>query len=170
MSSAAVKAAAETFRPNPAFDAERVILELGVGEALVSTLRAKGEPSMVQRTLIRPPSSRLGPLTPQERQAVIAVSPVNGVYDEALDRDSAEEILQRRTQSRADAPDGDGNYERHGEFRIPKAPGRGGNGRSSNGASRRDSAGDAFFKSLARSIGTMLPRILERMLRGRYRR
>ena len=93
----AVKAAAETFRPNPEFNAERVILELGVGEALVSTLEAKGEPSVVQRTLIRPPSSRLGPLTAEERRAVIAASPVKGVYDQTLDRESAHEMLNKGT-------------------------------------------------------------------------
>ena len=159
----AVKAAAETFRPNPEFETERVILELGVGEALVSTLRAKGEPSMVQRTLIRPPSSRLGPLTAEERNAIIAASPVKGVYDEALDRDSAEEMLRRRREG---AAVGDDDYEQHGEFRIPKAPG-GSKPRTSSGGTRGDTAFNAFFKSLARSVGTILPRILERMLRGR---
>jgi hypothetical protein len=161
----AVKAAAETFRPNPEFDTERVILELGVGEALVSTLEAKGEPSMVQRTLIRPPSSRLGPLTPEERRGVMAASPVKGVYDETLDRASAHEMLQE-----AKAPPASGEedgYARHGEFRIPKPPGR---ESGSTHGSGRDTASDAFFKSLARSVGTMLPRILERVLRSRYRR
>jgi DNA helicase HerA-like ATPase len=166
----AVKAAAETFRPNPEFETERVILELGVGEALVSTLRAKGEPSMVQRTLIRPPSSRLGPLTVEERKAIIAASPVKGVYDEALDRDSAEEMLRRRREgAAAGATTADNGYERHGEFRIPK-PASGPKPRSSSGTSRRDTPFDAFFKSLARSVGTLLPRILERVLRGRYKR
>lgn len=166
----AVKAAAETFRPNPAFEAERVILELGVGEALVSTLRAKGEPSMVQRTLIRPPSSRLGPLTADERKAVIEKSPVKGLYDQALDRDSAHEMLQRKAERAAEeeAAEKDG-YERHGEFRIPKPPSGSGGSRPSRG-SRRDTPFDAFFKSLARSLGTVLPRILERVLRGRYKR
>lgn len=167
----AVKAAAETFRPNPEFEAERVILELGVGEALVSTLEKKGEPSIVQRTLIRPPSSRLGPLTSEERKAVIDVSPVKGVYDEALDRDSAHEMLKRRTERGASTAAEESDYERHGEFRIPKPPGREGNGaRASSNRSSRDTPTDAFLKSLARSIGTMIPRVLERVLRGRYRR
>jgi DNA helicase HerA-like ATPase len=77
----AVKAAAETFRPNPELDTERVIMELGVGEALVSTLEKKGQPSVVQRTLVRPPSSRLGPLTDDERRDVISKSPIAGTYD-----------------------------------------------------------------------------------------
>ena len=163
----AVKAAAETFRPNPKFDAERVILELGVGEALVSTLEAKGEPSVVQRTLIRPPSSRLGPLTPEERRAVIAASPVKGVYDETLDRKSAHEILNKGAGT-AETEDG---YERHGDFRVPKPPGgRGSEPRGPSRTSGRDNVTDAFFKSLARSVGNAIPRILERVLRGRYRR
>ena len=172
----AVKAAAGTFRPNPEFDSERVIMELGVGEALVSTLEKKGEPSIVQRTLIRPPSSRLGPLTPGEREAVIDASPVKGVYDEALDRNSAHEILaQKRQQGAAAEGTGQEGYEQHGEFRIPKPPEQGEtetrtSSRTSSSRSRRDTPMETFFKSLARSIGTVLPRILERMLRGRSRR
>ncbi|UOM36369.1 helicase HerA-like domain-containing protein [Acuticoccus sp. I52.16.1] len=99
----AVRAAATTFRPNPALDTERVITELGVGEALVSTLGPKGVPSMVERTLIRPPSGRMGPITPEERAGLMARSPVAGVYDEAVDRESAYEILAARTAAAADA-------------------------------------------------------------------
>ena len=73
----AIRAAAETFRKNPELDTERAIQELQVGEALVSVLHNKGEPSMVQRTLIRPPMSRVGPLTPQERQALIEADAEN---------------------------------------------------------------------------------------------
>ena len=92
----AVRAAAETFRPNPDLDAERVILELKVGEALVSFLENKGEPSIVQRTLIRPPNGRIGPMTAAERQEAQSRSPVAGKYDEAVDRESAHEMLQKR--------------------------------------------------------------------------
>ncbi len=99
----AVKVAAETFRPNPAFDCFEAITKLGTGEALVSTLEAKGIPSIVERTLIRPPSSRLGPITDAERQRVMAVSPVLGLYDKDLDRDSAFEILAKRTEDAAAA-------------------------------------------------------------------
>ena len=99
----AVKAAATTFRANPAFDTEKAIMELGTGEALVSTLDEKGQPSIVQRTLVRPPNSRVGPITDAERKAVIAASPVAGVYDETVDRESASEILQKRTAEQADA-------------------------------------------------------------------
>jgi DNA helicase HerA-like ATPase len=99
----AVKAAATTFRPNPAIDTERAILELGVGEALVSTLLPKGEPSIVQRTFIRPPSARVGPIDASERRSVIEYSPVYGKYEEALDSDSAHEMLARRLESEAAA-------------------------------------------------------------------
>ncbi|SCM75594.1 conserved hypothetical protein [uncultured Pleomorphomonas sp.] len=92
----AVKVAAETFRPNPDFDTFTAITELAQGEALVSMLEGKAVPSVVQRTLIRPPSSRLGPLKDDERAALIAASPLAGVYDEAVDRESAFEVLRAR--------------------------------------------------------------------------
>ena len=98
-----VKAAAQSFRENPALDTETVITELGVGEALVSTLDEKGRPQMVQRTLIRPPSSRLGPATDNEREAEMKDSPVAGKYDEAVDRESAYEILEKREGDAAEA-------------------------------------------------------------------
>ena len=98
-----VKAAAQSFRENPAFNTEEVITDLGVGEALVSTLDAKGAPGMVQRTLIRPPSSRLGPATEAERKAEMENSPVLGLYDEAIDRESAYEILLDREEEAAKA-------------------------------------------------------------------
>jgi Predicted ATPase len=99
----AVKVAAETFRPNPEFDCFEAITQLGTGEALVSTLGAKGIPSIVERTLVRPPSSRLGPLTDAERQKVMNVSPVAGQYDKDIDRESAYEILARRADEAAKA-------------------------------------------------------------------
>ncbi|MCU0315112.1 MAG: DUF853 domain-containing protein [Fimbriimonadaceae bacterium] len=99
----AVKSAAETFRQNPAFDSTEAILELGVGEALVSTLDPKGTPNIVQRTKIRPPMSRLGPATPEERQMVRNTSPVGAHYDREIDRESAYEILTKAAQSTAQA-------------------------------------------------------------------
>jgi uncharacterized protein len=94
----AVRSAAESFRPNPEFSTAEVITQLGTGEALVSVLEEKGIPSIVGRTLIRPPSSRMGPLTPQERTSAMATSPVAGKYDEVYDRESAYELLDRRAQ------------------------------------------------------------------------
>ncbi|WP_421730291.1 helicase HerA-like domain-containing protein [Brevundimonas sp.] len=91
-----LKAASQSFRVNPAFDTAEAIQALGTGEALVSTLDEKGAPNIVQRTLIRPPNSRLGPATDAERAAVMAASPVSGVYDTAIDRESAEEVLAAR--------------------------------------------------------------------------
>ncbi len=96
MEQKAVKSAAASFRPNPGFKTETVITELGVGEALVSTLDAKGTPSIVQRTLIRPPASRLGPVTDAERAEIIKASPVFGQYDKMVDRESAYEILSKK--------------------------------------------------------------------------
>jgi uncharacterized protein len=99
----AVKAAAETFRANPKLDTAKVIMELGKGEALVSFLEGNGTPSMVERCMIRPPSGRLGPITPDERKALMAKSPVKGKYDQAIDTESAYEVLQKRVQSGASA-------------------------------------------------------------------
>ena len=101
----AVKTAADTFRPNPELDTARVIMELGKGEALVSFLEGNGTPSMVDRAMICPPAARMGPVTPQERQGVIAASPCKGKYDNALDEESAYEVLQKRAeQATAGAP------------------------------------------------------------------
>jgi DNA double-strand break repair helicase HerA and related ATPase len=101
----AVKAAAETFRPNPKLDTVKAITELGKGEALVSFLDAKGVPGMVERAMIRPPTARLGLISPQERSAVIAKSPLKGKYDTAIDSESAFEQLQQRVQD-PEAPGG----------------------------------------------------------------
>ncbi len=92
----AVKAAAETFRPNPKLNTAQVIMELGKGEALVSCLEGGGTPTVVDRTMIRPPSARIGAITPEERKAVIAKSPFKGKYDTAVDPHSAFEILHER--------------------------------------------------------------------------
>src|SRR5262245_56628079 len=100
----AVKAAADTFRPNPKLKTAQVITELGKGEALVSFLEGNGTPSMVERALIAPPAARIGPVTPAERKAVIGRSPIRGKYDQTVDPESAYEILQRRLQQ---APDGE---------------------------------------------------------------
>ena len=94
----ALKQAAETFRPNPAFDTETAIREVGTGEAVVSLLEAKGVPAMVSRTLIRPPESRMGPITAAERRETIAASPLAGKYDTAVNRESAHEILAKRAE------------------------------------------------------------------------
>ena len=171
----AVKAAASTFRPNPELDTERVIMELGVGEALVSTLEKKGHPSIVQRTLIRPPSSRLGPLTDEERKEVISESPISGTYDKEIDRESAYEILMKRKKEMEErrAETGgtvsgrrDTEYVRHGEFRVPPVGGRTKTkSKSKRRSSRRQTASEAFFKSLMRSLGTGMGRLLPSIIK-----
>ncbi|QIG98705.1 MULTISPECIES: helicase HerA-like domain-containing protein [unclassified Bradyrhizobium] len=105
----AVAAAAQTFRPNPKLDTARVIMELAKGEALVSFLEGGGTPSMVERIMVRPPSARIGPITPEERKAIMDASPVKGKYDTAVDAESAYEIIQKRLSGAAAAPaDGGG--------------------------------------------------------------
>src|SRR5215467_10866118 len=104
----AVAAAAQTFRPNPKLDTPKVIMELGKGEALASFLEGNGTPSMVERVLIRPPSARIGPITPEERKAIMDNSPVKGKYDTAIDAESAYEILQKRIAGTAATADGSG--------------------------------------------------------------
>jgi hypothetical protein len=104
----AVAAAAQTFRPNPKLDTAKVIMELGKGEALVSFLEGNGTPAMVERVMIRPPSARIGPITPEERKAIMDNSPVKGKYDTAIDAESAYEILQKRLAGTAAPADGSG--------------------------------------------------------------
>ncbi|MCW1382077.1 DUF853 domain-containing protein [Novosphingobium sp. KCTC 2891] len=99
----AIKAAAETFRINPDLDVEKAITELKVGEALVSTLDADGAPGIVQRTLVAPPRSRLGPVSPKERAVIQSVSPFEGKYDTAVNRESAAEVLAQKASDAAAA-------------------------------------------------------------------
>jgi DNA helicase HerA-like ATPase len=147
MEQRAVKAAATTFRPNPAFDIEKAIMELGVGEALVSTLDEKGQPTMVERTLIRPPNSRIGPITDAERNAVIKASPIAGIYDKTVDRESASEMLQKETSERADADGGDATAKK-------KAAG-----------SRSDGFWTTLGKQIVRSVVPAATRLGEKMLK-----
>ncbi|MDQ7974066.1 MAG: DUF853 family protein, partial [Rhodocyclaceae bacterium] len=100
----AVKATATTMRQNPGLDIETAITELAVGEALVSLLDEKGRPGVTQRVYVLPPGSQIGPITPQQRQALIAGSLVAGVYEKAVDRESAYEKLKGRADSAPDAP------------------------------------------------------------------
>src|SRR6266545_3602944 len=102
----AVAAAAQTFRPNPKLDTARVIMALGKGEALVSFLEGGGTPTMVERVMIRPPTARIGPITPEERKAIMNNSPVKGKYDTAVDAESAYEMLQKRVAGTAAPADG----------------------------------------------------------------
>src|SRR4051812_45539519 len=104
----AVAAAAQTFRPNPKLNTAQVITELGKGEALVSFLEGNGTPAMVERIMVRPPTARIGPITPEERKAIMNNSPVKGKYDTAIDSESAYEILQKRVAGTAAPAGGSG--------------------------------------------------------------
>lgn len=176
----AVKTAADTFRPNPDFDCATVITTLGTGEALVSTLEDKGAPSIVERTLVRPPSGRVGPLTDAERQQVMDKSPVLGVYDEDVDRESAFEILAARAKSAADA-----NAAKQ-EPQPTEAsttsgwtlPGFGGDdkddqpakGRGRAAGYQRETVVEAAMKSVARTVATQVGRALVRGILGSLKR
>src|SRR6202045_748563 len=104
----AVKAAAETFRPNPKLDTAQVIMELGKGEALVSFLEGNGIPAVVERVMIRPPTARIGPITAEERKVIMDKSPVKGKYDTSIDSESAYEVLQKRVAGTAATAGGGG--------------------------------------------------------------
>ena len=145
----AVRAAAETFRANPAFNAAAAIKELGVGEALVSMLGRKGIPGVVDRVLIRPPSSRLGPATTAERNAVIEASMFSKRYDQLLDRRSAYEMLSERAEKAA-------------REAAEKPAARKSTGRRSN----RQGVMEAMLKSIVRSIGSSLGRQISRGVLG----
>ncbi len=149
----AVRAAADTFRVNPAFDAATAIKELGVGEALVSTLGSKGIPAVVDRVLIRPPSSRLGPATAAERNAVIEASMFSKRYDQPLDRRSAYEMLNERAEKTA---------RDEAEAAAGKPAAKKSTGRRSN----RQGVVEAMLKSIVRSIGSSLGRQISRGVLG----
>ncbi len=143
----AIKAAAETFRINPDLDVETAITELRVGEALVSTLEVDGSPSIVQRTLIAPPRSRLGPVTPKERAIVQSISPADGKYDTALDRESAAEVLEQKAKDAAAVAQ---QVETQGEEAVRAQP--------RQSPSMWERAGKAALGAAAASAGTMVAR------------
>jgi DNA helicase HerA-like ATPase len=183
----AVRTAADTFRPNPDFDCAKAITQLGTGEALVSTLEAKGAPSMVQRTLIRPPASRLGPITTEERRKLILESPVAGQYDQTIDRESAFEMLKRKAEdahkAEADAqareeqqgsggsrwtlPDFGGGNDDRSDDRYTPPPRQGRRPRYPQPRpSNRQTVAEAAIKSVVRSVGSSVGRALVRGILG----
>jgi len=166
-----IKAAAETFRPNPKFKTVDVITELGIGEALVSTLLKKGTPSVVQRTLIRPPSSRLGTITMAERKETISYSEMGEKYDKRIDRRSAYEILHERAETRAEAAEKAEAQEEKKSNRSSRSKSK--NTRSAKPKRRRSnrqSVGEAAMKSAARTLATTVTRSLIRGILGGMRR
>jgi len=161
-----LKSASESFRANPAFDTAEAIQALGTGEALVSTLDEKGAPTVVARTLIRPPDSRLGPATDPERAAVMAASPVRGVYDTVVDRESAEEILAARHARDDEAEPAHRDAPRGRTPATPRAPAAPKAPRKST----RQSPLEALTKSVLRTAGSTLTRELLRGVLGGLRR
>jgi DNA helicase HerA-like ATPase len=166
----AVKAAAETMRANPKFSAEQAIMELGVGEALVSFLDEKGRPHVVERAFVMPPGTRIGPITEPERAALIAGSVVAGVYDQTVDRDSAYEKIRGRSAGAASAG---GTQAAGGGAAGPAEQGGGFGdmfkdalGGAMRGTGRKDSMFEAAAKSAARTIGSTLGREIIRGVLG----
>jgi DNA helicase HerA-like ATPase len=173
-----LRLAAQNYRANPRFSTEEAIREVGTGEGVTSFLGPKGVPGMVERTLVRPPSAALGPLAPELRAALVAASPLAGRYDQALDRDSAQEMLARRAEAaaaeaaRADPGRADPAAAAPGarEFTAarrytPAAADRPAAARKSSG-SRSDTVGEAFAKSFARQLGTRSGQALVRGILG----
>jgi DNA helicase HerA-like ATPase len=140
----AVMAAAQTFRPNPKLDTAKVIMELGKGEALVSFLEGNGTPAMVERIMIRPPSARIGPITPEERKAIMDTSPVKGKYDTAIDSESAYEVLQKRVAGSALTGGGGGILAQIGAI-VGKIFG-------TDGRRGKMSTGQVIARSVTRSV------------------
>ncbi|WP_444451524.1 helicase HerA-like domain-containing protein [Rhodobacter capsulatus] len=166
-----LKRAAENYRPNPRFDTETAIKEVGTGEAVTSFLDPKGVAGVVERTLVRPPQSRLGPITPEERRAVMATAPFGTKYDMAVDRQSAFELLTAKAEkaaaevAAAETVPASGRAAKlefnHARRYAPYAPGTAEPDRpspkatrSSGSASRTDSIVEVFGKSLARQLGS----------------
>ena len=146
----AVKTAASTFRQNPDLDTAKAITELGIGEALVSVLDARGSPTAVERTLIRPPESRIGPLSEEERQQHLGRSPLAGRYDKAVDRESAYERLRARAeQETAAQAAAEASHERAAPRGRP-----------------RQSVAEAMVTSAARAIGSQIGRQIIRGVLG----
>jgi DNA helicase HerA-like ATPase len=137
----AVKSAASTMRANPQLDIETAITDLAVGEALVSCLDEKGRPSVTQRVFVLPPGSQIGPITPPQRQALVAGSLVAGVYEKAVDRESAYEKLQGRAVASAEAGDRLANEPRN----LPGGTGAAGGAQGDAGGGLMDGLKDMIF-------------------------
>jgi DNA helicase HerA-like ATPase len=161
----AVQSAASTMRSNPKLDIQTAITELGVGEALVSFLDEKGRPSVTERVFVLPPGSRIGPITPAERQALIAGSLVAGVYEKTVDRDSAYEKLKERSEAAAEtaaaatkqAESGGGMMGGLKDILFGSTGPRGG---------KRDGLAEMAAKSAVRTVGSAVGREIVRGVLG----
>ena len=157
-----IRAVADSFRANPDFDTEAVITDLGTGEALVSVLDLDGAPQPVQRTLIRPPESRIGPLTKAERKAKLSDSPMVGKYDAGVDRESAYELLRERADKLANSQEQKKTKSQMSDSTVGL--------KKTKRRSTRQTPGEAMLKSTLRSVGSTLGRALVRGLLGSFRR
>ena len=168
----AVRVAAETFRPNPAFKTDEVITELAVGEGLVSVLGDNGVPSIVQRTLVQPPASRLGPVSDAERRAVIAGSPVGSRYEKMVDRESAFELLTQRAKNTAEAAAAaQRSTEAADQDDAPaKRSTRDSDSNANPRGRQREGMFEAMAKSVVRTMGSSLGREIIRGVLGGFMR
>ncbi|MEP6275659.1 helicase HerA-like domain-containing protein, partial [Hyphomonas sp.] len=162
-----VRAAAQSFRENENFDTEEVITQLGVGEALVSTLDAKGAPSIVQWTVIRPPASRLGPATDAERKSIQNASPVAGKYEKAIDRESAYEVLEAREVKAAEQAEELAKKEAKAQAELDKKKKKTTTRRRS---SRRMSSLEKAGNQAARTASREIVRYILRGIMGTFKR
>jgi hypothetical protein len=163
----AVKATAETMRQKPGLDIEQAITELAVGEALVSLLDEKGRPSVTERVYVIPPGSQIGPITPEQRKAIVSDSPVAGVYEKTVDRESAFEKLKGRAQQEP-APTSSGGT---GPTATATGPSMGGLGDILFGSTgprggRHEGMLEAAAKSAVRTIGSSVGREIVRGVLG----
>ena len=174
-----LRRAAQTYRPNPAFDTAEAIREVGTGEAVTSLLEEKGVPGIAQRTLIRPPSSQLGPITAAERRAVMQASPIAGHYEARVDRESAAEMLAKRAEEAAREAEAAeaaeaAREEEEREFARARRYDGGGAGRSSSGSRSRGRSGSSFGERLTTMVskeltGTTGRRLVRGILGGLFR-
>lgn len=166
----AVKAAAETMRDNPDLDESTAITELGVGEALVSFLDAKGRPSVTERCFIVPPQGQIGPITPAQRQQLIQSSLVAGAYEKTIDRESAYESLKARATAAAEAATAQAQAAQEAKAAAQPAASGGGLGGLLGGvlggSGRRESVAESMAKSAARAIGSQVGRSIIRGVLG----
>jgi DNA helicase HerA-like ATPase len=170
-----IRAVAETFRPNEAFDTQEVVTLLGVGEALVSFLDESGAPSVVERAFIIPPRSRIGPISPEERSAVMAASPVAGKYDVRIERESAYEILQGRiaqaeVEAEAERQRQEFEKERAQLEKEREKMEREAAKRSTSKSSKKKDPLDEFLGDAASTFGREIGRALSRGILGSLKR
>ncbi|NBO21463.1 MAG: DUF853 family protein, partial [Rhodobacteraceae bacterium] len=166
-----LRMAADNYRPNPRFDVAEAIRDVGTGEAVTSFLEAKGIPGMVERTLVRPPRSQIGPVDAGLRAQIIAASPLAGKYDRLVDRDSAYEVLKARAEQAATAAEQAPAAPADDGLHKARRYGGGGGAAAYGGtraapARRSDNVADAFAKSFARQIGSTAGRAIVRGVLG----